>query len=116
MATREQLYIALAKNQKDKKNATKWGWERLHPPGANILKALGIEKVKKNTSGVVYGANKPRPPQVKVNFEGGGSTTMFCNPLNFANVTLGSPLRGKKFGGKGKYKSKTITSVTPVRA
>ena len=83
----------------------------------NIATGLGVVEVKDdNRSGIVYGANSPRPVRVRISFNragilgglgatasGNGSVIRFCEPDKLNAVLFGSlnALKVKTTGGVG---------------
>ncbi|MEO1592005.1 MAG: hypothetical protein AAFU71_12020 [Cyanobacteria bacterium J06632_22] len=64
-----------------------------------IADELGVVEVNDNDSarGVLFGANFPRPPKVRINYKGTGtnsrkkgSTTRYCDPDKIGRVLNGS--------------------------
>lgn len=80
-----------------------------------LEKDLGVEKAKEKESGLVFGANSPKPARVRVNFEGGGSTERFCDPSKLEGVTIGGRLNKKKVDIAGRWRNKKISSVTSIQ-
>jgi hypothetical protein len=80
-----------------------------------LEKELGVIKAKESEKGLVFGANYPKPATVRINFEGGGSTTRFCDPSKLENVTYGGALNKKKVSIPGIFNNRKISSVTTVR-
>jgi len=80
-----------------------------------INRELGVIKAKEGEKGLVFGANKPKPATVRINFEGGGSTTRFCDPTKLEGVTIGGKLDKKKVEIAGRWRDKKVSSVTAVR-
>lgn len=76
---------------------------------------LGVKKAKENESGLVFGANQPKPARVRINFEGGGSTTRFCDPGKVEGVTIGGKLNKKKVEIAGRWRDKKISRITSVQ-
>lgn len=77
--------------------------------------ALGVIKAKEGEGGLVYGANSPKPARVRINFEGGGSTTRFCDPGKVEKVTIGGALNRKTVNISDRFRNKKISSVTSVQ-
>lgn len=78
-----------------------------------ILREIGATRAKNNERDLVFGANQPRLPRVRINFEktaaqsraGAGtarsdSQIIFCDPRKIAEVTVGNSLRGKRSNGR----------------
>lgn len=80
-----------------------------------LTKDLGVEKAKQDESGLVFGANQPKPARVRINFEGGGSTTRFCDPAKVEGVTVGGKLNKKKVEIAGRWRDKKISRVTTIQ-
>jgi len=89
----------------------------------NIGDDLGVKEVQDNDrSGIVYGANNPRPAKVRISYldaqPGGGeqndivrSVVRYCEPDKLNDVLFGS-INGKKVFVKGVDKEFDIESVT----
>lgn len=80
-----------------------------------LEKDLGVIKAKESEGGLVYGANSPKPARVRVNFEGGGSTTRFCDPGKLEAVTIGGKLNRKTVNISKRFRNKKISSVTAIQ-
>jgi hypothetical protein len=80
-----------------------------------LLTQLGVKEAKQNESGLVFGANQPKPARVRINFEGGGSTTRFCDPAKVEGVTVGGRLNKKTVEIAGRWRNKKISRVTCVQ-
>lgn len=80
-----------------------------------LAKDLGVEKAKQTERGLVFGANQPKPARVRINFEGGGSTTRFCDPSKVEGVTVGGKLNKKKVEIAGRWRDKKISRITTVQ-
>lgn len=79
----------------------KYAWSTRAGAYDGIASSLGVKEVGAGEQDVVYGANFPKPPVVRISYiEGSGanatvrSVTRFCSPDNIKNVLNGS-LRGK---------------------
>jgi hypothetical protein len=77
--------------------------------------ALGVVKAKEAEGGLVYGANSPKPARVRINFEGGGSTTRFCDPSKLEGATIGGKLNRKTVNISQRFRNKKISSVTCIQ-
>ena len=79
---------------------------------------LGIKKAVAATRGLVFGANQPRLPRLRLNFEGGllgarpGSQIVFCAPSKVANCTVDNKLKGKSSNGKRIKSASVVGSGT----
>lgn len=76
---------------------------------------LGVVRAKEAEGGLVYGANSPKPARIRINFEGGGSTTRFCDPGKLEGVTIGGKLNRKTVNISDRFRNKKISSVTAVQ-
>jgi hypothetical protein len=76
---------------------------------------LGVIEAKANEGGLVFGANSPKPARVRINFEGGGSTTRFCDPGKVESVTVGGKLGKKTVNISKRFRNKKISTVTSVQ-
>lgn len=97
--------------------AVKFGFKAPDFAYDNIGPGLGVIEVKDdNRSGIVYGANSPRPVRVRISFNragvlggvgvtasGNGSVIRFCEPDKLNAVLFGSlnALKVKTTGGVG---------------
>lgn len=79
-----------------------------------IEKELGVIKAKEKEPGLVFGANSPRPAKVRINYEGGGATTRFCDPAKLESVTIGGSLNRKTVNIADRFRNKKISSVTTI--
>lgn len=91
--------------------AIRWGFRAPKDAYKNIGAGLGVTTVSDNNrSGIVYGANSPKPVRVRISYKegaaaGGGnagtandvtrSVRRFCEPDKIGEVTFGS-LNGQK--------------------
>lgn len=101
---------------------TKYGFRAPDDAYDSILKDLGVVKLdqKKAAKGVLFGANYPKPPRVKINAYhanlGGGSTNdvkqtarRFCDPDKLGRV-LADQLKGKTVTISGKaYRIESVS-------
>lgn len=76
---------------------------------------LGVIKAKETEDGLVFGANSPKPARVRINFEGGGATTRFCDPAKLESVTVDGKLNRKKVEIAGRWRDKKISTVTSIQ-
>ncbi|NJL48732.1 MAG: hypothetical protein HC929_16190 [Leptolyngbyaceae cyanobacterium SM2_5_2] len=60
---------------------------------------LGVKKVASNTKNVVYGANSPKPPRVRIRTENGKSYTRFIDSKKIDSAIVDSGLIGKTLRG-----------------
>jgi hypothetical protein len=105
--------------------AIRWGFRAPKDVYKNIGGDLGVFQVQDNDrSGIVYGANNPRPVRVRIRYldaqPGGGeqndilrSVVRFCEPDKLNDVLFGS-INGKKVFVNGVDKEFDIESVTIV--
>jgi hypothetical protein len=116
-------------------SGSKLAWEANENKYKNIASELGIKVANNSTTGLVFGANRPRMPRLRLNFEatnanaGGsitpttgvtvnlsasfgrrGSQVVFCAPDKVKNVTVDNKLKGKTSNGK-KIKSASLVGV-----
>lgn len=80
-----------------------------------LASAMGVKVAKQDERGLVFGANQPKPARVRINFEGGGSTTRFCDPGKVEAVTVGGRLNKKKVEIAGRWRNKKISRITTVQ-
>ena len=80
-----------------------------------LEKELGVIKAKENERDLVFGANRPKPATVRINFEGGGSCSRFCDPTKLENVVVKGTLNRKKVQFPGLFKDRKISTVTAAR-
>lgn len=76
---------------------------------------LGVIKARQNDRGLVFGANQPKPATVRINFEGGGATTRFCDPAKLESVTVGGTMNNRTVDIPGVFRRRKISRVTVVR-
>lgn len=94
----------------------KYGWNSENY--GSIARDLGVKVAKPKETDIVYGANNPKPPVIRISFFVRGnngatrSTTRFCDPKQLGKVILGA-LNGKKI--KVGSKSYTIAGVSQAR-
>lgn len=90
----------------------KYAWYATTEKYDGIATDAGITKAGANETGLVFGANSPKPPSVRLNLEASGvaagSQTIFVDPANYAAV-LGGSLNGKQTNNK------TIRSASAIR-
>lgn len=79
----------------------KYAWSTRSGAYDGIAASLGVKEVGASEQDVVYGANYPKPPQVRISYIIGTganakvqSVTRFCSPDKIKDVLNGS-LRGK---------------------
>lgn len=77
----------------------KYAWYADDAKYANILAGVGVSVAAANESGLIFGANKPKPVRVRLNFDDGSSQVIFCNPTNLGDV-LGGSLNGNQSNGR----------------
>lgn len=80
-----------------------------------LAREMGVKEAKENERGLVFGANQPKPSRVRINFEGGGSTTRFCDPGKVEAVVVGGRLNKKKVDIAGRWRNKKISRITSVQ-
>ncbi|MEM9220605.1 MAG: hypothetical protein AAGD25_40580 [Cyanobacteria bacterium P01_F01_bin.150] len=90
----------------------KYAWEAEEDKYKEIASACGIKKAGNSTKSLFFGANKPKPPRVRLNFEEGrgdcgGSQLIFCDPDKLVSITQQNKLKGKKSNGM-KIKSASL--------
>lgn len=85
----------------------KYAWRAEEDKYKNIAKKCGIIKAKDKEANLVFGANQPKPPRLRLNFKKGiagnlgadqGSQIIFCSAANL-NACLGKGLAGLKSNG-----------------
>lgn len=74
----------------------KFAWRAPAAKYTSLLATIGARKAGTNETGLVFGANQPRLPRLRVNLKGGKSQIIFCSPDKTADCTIGNKLRGKK--------------------
>ena len=85
----------------------KYAWEAEEDKYKDIAATLGIKKASNTTKSLFFGANKPKPPRIRLNFEDGGvggnvcrgSQLVFCAPGKIDEATAQGKLTGKKSNG-----------------
>jgi hypothetical protein len=88
--------------------AIRYGWRGHENSYDNIGSAMGVNKVTDTTQGIVFGANRPKPIPVRINFRTGNasglfgssnatrSVTRWAEPDKIGDLTLGGAINGKK--------------------
>ena len=84
-----------------------YAWTADEEKYKNIASVCGIKTASSSTKDLVFGANKPKPPRVRLNFEDGGtggnvcrgSQIVFCAIDKLEDVVSGNKLVGKKSNG-----------------
>lgn len=110
------LFIKLGSGLGGAISPMKYAWRTKNKaPSKGILSALGWFEAKESETGLVFGANNPKPARVRINFEGGGSTTAFCDPSKVEGVTIGGKLNKKKWNVEGRFLNRKISSVTAIQ-
>jgi hypothetical protein len=116
-------------------SGSKLAWEANENKYKNIYTELGIKLANNSTTGLVFGANRPRMPRMRLNFESSGgisasgsantsgvngsvgagsggrsSQVVFCAPDKVKACTVDNKLKGKLSNGK-KIKSASLVGV-----
>ncbi|WP_298908759.1 hypothetical protein [uncultured Nostoc sp.] len=83
----------------------------------DVAKELGVVIAKDTDAGLMFGANSPRPAEVRIGYTDGNgnskSTVRFCEPDKLGAVTTGGKLNSKKIiiaGTKYNINSCTLKS------
>ncbi|MDZ8136324.1 MAG: hypothetical protein RM049_13610 [Nostoc sp. DedQUE04] len=86
--------------------AMRFAWRGKKNLYKNIADGLGVVLAKDTDSGLMFGANNPRPAQVRIGYTDANgnskSTIRFCEPDKIGDVTTGGKLNGKKVWVAGK--------------
>lgn len=98
--------------------AVRYGWRTGEDKYDDIGTGLGVIKATDTTSGILFGANRPKPATVRINYvldQSGGdkntaSALRFCEPDKLGNVLVGAALNGKKIKIRGT--DRDISSVS----
>lgn len=85
----------------------KYAWEAEESKYKEIASIAGIKKATSSTKSMFFGANSPKPPRVRLNFEEGGvggnvcrgSQMIFIAPDKLDDVVVKNKLQGKKSNG-----------------
>lgn len=77
----------------------KYAWHSTTEKYDTIAAAAGLTKAGNGEPGLVFGANKPKPPRVRLNFDDGTSQVIFCSPGEYFNI-LGGSLNGSSSNGR----------------
>jgi hypothetical protein len=97
--------------------AMRFAWRGKKDAYKNIASELGVVLAKDTDSGLMFGANSPRPAEVRIGYTAADgsnrSAVRFCEPDKIGNVTTGGKLNGKKIviGGK-EYNINGVTIKT----
>lgn len=106
--------------------AIKYGWRANELSYDNIGAEMGVEKATDTTQGIVFGANRPKPIPVRINYRVGNasglfgssnatrSVTRWAEPDKVGNLTLGGVINGKKIKIGANGAEFDINSVSPV--
>jgi hypothetical protein len=93
MATRNIYYVKLG--------PVKFAWratDAQYP--SDFLSALGVSKAKDTDDALVFGADSPRPPRVRINLKGSKPAIIrFCSPDKLESLTVKGSLNAKKYKG-----------------
>ena len=80
--------------------AMRYAWRGKANSYKNIGDALGVKKAKDTDSGLMFGANSPKPAMVRISYTGANgfskTAVRFCEPDKIGDVTTGGKLNGKK--------------------
>lgn len=90
-------------------STVKYAWDADDNKYQTIAADLGITAAGPGEPGLVFGANSPKPPKIRINFEDGGSQLVFCDPNQMASV-LGGSVSGKTSNGRTISKAGVIGS------
>lgn len=89
--------------------AVRYAWKTGEDKYDDIGAGLGVVKAKDTDSGLFFGANRPKPATVRINYtkdqsgtdKNTGSVLRFCEPDKLGNVLVGGALNGKKVKIRG---------------
>ncbi|MBN3907593.1 MAG: hypothetical protein HWQ35_13845 [Nostoc sp. NMS1] len=80
--------------------AMKFAWRGKKDAYKNIAEGLGVKLAKDTDSGLMFGANSPRPAEVRIGYTDANgnskSAVRFCEPDKIGDVTTGGKINGKK--------------------
>jgi hypothetical protein len=80
--------------------AMRYAWRGKKNAYKNIGDAMGVVTAKDTDSGLMFGANSPRPALVRIGYTAADgsskSVTRFCEPDKIGDVTTGGKINGKK--------------------
>ena len=80
--------------------AMRYAWRGKKDAYKNIAAGLGVVLAKDTDKGLMFGANSPKPAQVRIGYTDANgnskSTVRFCEPDQLNSVTTGGALNGKK--------------------
>lgn len=100
--SREAFYIEV--------DGSKLAWYAKEEKYTSAIRTiLGIKKATNTTKGLIFGANQPRMPRLRLNFEAGTQTSLnrgglssgrrsqivFCAPDKVKDCTIDNKLKGK---------------------
>lgn len=86
----------------------KYAWEAEEDKYKNIASACGIKKATSSTKSLFFGANRPKPPRIRLNFQRRGginpddcgkSQMIFCAPDKLDDVVVKNKLKDKVSNG-----------------
>lgn len=89
--------------------AVRYGWRAIEDAYDDIGAGLGVVKASDTDGGILFGANRPKPATVRINYvldaTGGDKRTAsclrFCEPDKLGSVLVGGGLNGKKVKIRG---------------
>jgi hypothetical protein len=98
--------------------AVRYGWRATEDTYDDIASGLGVVVASDTDGGILFGANRPKPATVRINYvideSGGdkkvGSALRFCEPDKLGSVLVGGALNGKKIKIRGTQRD--INSVS----
>ncbi|MCL6750067.1 hypothetical protein KBT16_03375 [Nostoc sp. CCCryo 231-06] len=86
--------------------AMRYAWRGKKNSYKDIGAAMGVVSAKDTDSGLMFGANSPRPALVRIGYTDASgnskSVVRFCEPDKIGNVTTGGKINGKKITVAGK--------------
>lgn len=107
MAILAEYYINIGGTLGDA-GAVRFGFRAPTDAYDNIAADLGVKEVSDTETGIMFGANFPRPVRVRIRYRIGSgnsvvkrSVTRFCDPSRVEGVTFGRALNGKKVKVRG---------------
>lgn len=83
----------------------KYAWRSSKDSYKGIADSLGVKEAKDTEQGLIFGANNPRPAEIRISYtHSSGETrtvTRFCEPDKLSSVTTGGTINGKKITVSG---------------
>ena len=83
-----------------KLGSVKYAWRAKEEVYKEVAKALGVTKAKDTEDNLVFGANSPKPVEIRLNLANGRSPILFADPGQIEDLVVKGSLNGKKYRGQ----------------